>query len=304
MNYDPSQGARIGRVTGSLAAGVVGLSQYQKPIDVYRRVIGEIAFAPSGKPHHERGHRLQPALIEYALDEIGASDLNLQSEVWLSHVAPWAGATLDALSDDFVIEAKTARTNLEWGRPGTDQIPEAYYIQCQWNLAHTDHSVCYVPVLFGEPFEFQLYKIKRNDTLTNKLFKIIGDWHAAHVAKNAPPDNAPADGSEELLTHIPKAVDDFAPNDRELDALIEQYRGISDAEKTARDYKKELANIILGALGEYKKYKTDNTIVTRVQKREQTRFNSRAFKDKYPDLYDGFKEPISDVEYIVCKRID
>jgi predicted phage-related endonuclease len=61
---------------------------------------------------------------------------------------------------------------------GTSQIPLTYAAQCMWLLHVLGADVCHVAVLFGQPFLFKRYKIRRDDAVIAYLVREADAFHA------------------------------------------------------------------------------------------------------------------------------
>jgi predicted phage-related endonuclease len=78
----------------------------------------------------------------------------------------WTAAP-DSYCDDpdnvYAVEAKTAQYSDGWGLEGTAEIPPYYFAQAVWQMIVTGVRKVYIPVLFGQPFEFREYVIEWAD---------------------------------------------------------------------------------------------------------------------------------------------
>lgn len=132
MALSPEDSGRIG---GSDAAALVGLSPWQTPLTVYARIVSGEGQPDS--PALRRGRLLEPVVrAMYAEDE----SVELLGPTNLRHPKlEWVRASLDDVGrrqgrGRHAVEYKTdtARGIHKWGPPGSDEVPEQYNCQTQW----------------------------------------------------------------------------------------------------------------------------------------------------------------------------
>ena len=95
------------------------------------------------------------------------------------HSVAWMGATGDYVGDNGVnVSIKTTNRGEGWGEPWTDQIPEQYLTQSQWEMSVFGLEETHVAVLGPTPSEFRIFRVPISYTLIDKLVQICGDfWH-------------------------------------------------------------------------------------------------------------------------------
>ncbi|MBL4700841.1 MAG: YqaJ viral recombinase family protein [Phycisphaeraceae bacterium] len=98
------------------------------------------------------GNRLEPTVLDYAEEQLG--ELKRNVVVWDPQGGPIA-STLDGqvIADSVPVEAKTSGIegpiHGNWGDEGTDEVPDAYLIQCQVQLLCTGADICHLVALLG-----------------------------------------------------------------------------------------------------------------------------------------------------------
>ena len=60
--------ARLGKITSSVAAGALGLSEYMTPVQAWLSVLGESPDIDTKAT--DRGNRLEDTVLDYAADEL------------------------------------------------------------------------------------------------------------------------------------------------------------------------------------------------------------------------------------------
>ncbi len=155
---------------------IAGLSPFCTPLELYARKRG---LLPEPEDRHlwRRGRSLQAVLLKWYSEDhkvmVAAND-----EEWQSGKYEWLVGTPDGFALNArcersrVIEAKTARSKLGWGEPGTGEVPESYAIQAQAYMEICDLPTCDFVVDFGsDPDEPGYYTVKRDPALMALLIQ-------------------------------------------------------------------------------------------------------------------------------------
>lgn len=179
------QARRLG-IGGSDAAGVLGLSKYKTPLQVYLDKIGQAPPRVVGE-EVEWGNRLEDDVIDAYRDRMG---VDVVTGVFLaSDVHPFMLANLDGLaSNGRIVEAKTAgyRTMHEWGEEGSDFVPVDYLCQAQHYLAVTNAAACDIAVLFGGQ-RFAVYTIEPDAEFRDAMIEREAEFWRCVEARIPPP---------------------------------------------------------------------------------------------------------------------
>lgn len=89
---------------------------------------------------------------------------------------------------DYILECKTAGNFAasDWGKEGTDEIPESYKCQVAYYAGIADVSKVDIAVLIGGN-DFRIYRYMRDRKLENQLFQIaINFWNKHIIPRIAP----------------------------------------------------------------------------------------------------------------------
>jgi len=100
------------------------------------------------------------------------------------------GATPDyeVIGEDALLECKTAGffSGQNFGLGGSDEVPDQYVIQCQWQLAITGKALCYLAVLIDNS-RFEIFKIVRDEDLINMLGTRAKAFYKDYYLADVPP---------------------------------------------------------------------------------------------------------------------
>lgn len=179
-------------VTASKVAAILGLSTWDSPYSMWRKMRGDVVEPPREPTEaQERGLALEDAILDWFYGKHPVTDSGRQ--IVIEH-GDWALATLDSrgwdnLADEHVIvEAKSAASSEGWGADGTDEVPADYYAQVMFQLALCpDIPRAYVPVIFGRPqFRFGCYVIERDDLLCANILEHCREFYDSLSSDHVP----------------------------------------------------------------------------------------------------------------------
>ena len=150
-----------------------------------------------------------------------------------------------------ILEVKTASqfAAREWGEQGTDQVPEAYALQCQHEIMVRPGIVrCHLAVLIGGQ-KLQSYIVERDDELIEDLLRIERRFYADAI-RGIPPDMDGSEAATEYLRGLnPRDTGEKIDLTDEVESLALAYLAASASEKAAGEEKATAANRLREAMG-------------------------------------------------------
>ena len=287
-------------IGGSDAAAVCGLSPWKTPHDIFLEKIG-LAPLVDETPAMRWGNLLEDAVADEYATQTGRKvrrarvmRRHKRHTYMIAHLDRTVDriAAGDSTGPTRIVEVKTVGkwANLdEWGEPGTDELPDYYLTQAHHNLAVTGADVCDMPILIAGQ-DFRIYSVKRNEKIIADLVEIERVfWKecvepmtaptaetAAAIAKRYPfsRTNTITGSDEDLLTvlmllEVRTKIDTLEDRREELEALLKL--AITDA-------------------GDALKLDGESRIVARWKTQTAYRFDSSAFREKFPDLHAAFRK--------------
>jgi putative phage-type endonuclease len=183
-------------ISASKVPAILRVSPFQSRFTLWQTMTGNIPQWEGNKTT-ERGTFLEAAVIGWFKEQHkGELDVDKGRSYAHSDHPEWTAApdaiAADLSTDDLAwnigVEAKTAQYSDGWGQAGTAEIPPYYLAQAVWQMIVTGFRKVYVPVLFGQPFEFREYVITWEDVEAD-VPAIIAEVIAFQVslADNNPP---------------------------------------------------------------------------------------------------------------------
>lgn len=279
-------------IGGSDVAGILGLSKWSTPLQVYQQKRGEIADQPDNATMRW-GRYLEPVVRQAYADETG-NEVRVLDQLVRHHSHDFMIANLDgfvapASGPRRVFEAKTARTAEGWGEPGSDQIPQPYLLQVQHYMAVTGFVVADVAVLVGGS-DFRIYEVPEDRELQEMLVDAEAEFWG-RVQRGDPPE--PVTVADAVARWGRSSRSDIVMADAEALAAVQALRAARDSIKVAEDIEATAKAVLMRAMGECDTLAdaTGKALVTWRAAAPAQRFDAAAFKAAHPDLHAQFVKP-------------
>jgi putative phage-type endonuclease len=309
-------GDRTTYIGGSDIAKLVGVSDYGTPVTVVAEKIGRlIPEDPSDKDAVIAGIIKEPLLAREYARRKGVS-VRRYNQTLRHPEYPFLAANVDRLIvgvPDKGLEVKVAGLGaalkkdeydeLVWGPDGTDRVPDAYAIQCQWYMFIAS-------AYFGRPFtswdlfaevggtDFRTYPIPADPELQRHLAeRAIYYWTTFVSAKELPSATTEADARMKWpQARVGSAVE---ASDEILDIVRVERKVSRELDELKGTHELLRARII--------DYIADNETLTRDGKpiatlKGRRAFDQLAFNSAHPDVYKKFE--ISTVDKDALKKAE
>lgn len=234
---------------GSDAGTCVGMNQYSSLITLYSNKKGLVKDAEDNE-----AMRLGRDLEQYVADrfmEVTGKKLVNDNFFYLDDEYDFISANVDrrVVGENAGFEAKTMSSfngyNIEAG-----EIPSHYYCQCQHYCMVRGWDYIYIGILVLQR-GFYWHKIERDEDFISRLRREEVNFWTRYVQKNIIP--AP-DGSDASLDTLKQLYPEPTKNSEiavpGLDAMIRDYKAVSEMAKDYEQRKKSLQALICSKLGD------------------------------------------------------
>ena len=277
---------------GSDAGVVMGYNPYKSRLSLWMEKTGQ--KEPDDLSKNQRvywGIKNEPNIAEWFTEETGKKVHRcgtMQRED-----APWLLANVDRMveGENAGLEIKTAGVSQASLWKG-DEVPDAYYCQCQHYMMVTGCEKWYIAVLIGG--NEAIYKeIPRNEEFIRDMYhKEAVFW--TMVENNVMPevDGAPDTGTA-LNILYPQATDSYMEVDctEEMDELFENYQEYKKSIKTFELYIAECENKIKALMGENELIRIgDKHKATWSNMAGRVTIDTKALQKDLPDVYEKYKK--------------
>lgn len=238
-------------IGASETAAIMGFSIWKTAAEVYAEKTGLLADDETSEAAHFGNVLEEVVAQEYALRMKVKVRRNNKTLRHKKHAFMLCHLDRVVKGEKKIVECKTASAYLadKWGEEFTDQVPEAYVIQVQHQMAITGYPVADIPVLIGGN-QLKIYTVKRDEELIKLVTQSVVNFWQNHVQKNsAPPLDYQHNSTETLIKKLYPGTDgseiDITPLENWHTVLTESKAKIKDYEAIAQGAK----NHITGYLG-------------------------------------------------------
>lgn len=261
----------------SESGAVLGLSPYKTPLHLYREKIGEIEPAPPGIPMRA-GNALESLVLDLFSEETGKLVGDRQAE-FDDDDYPFLMCHVDGLTHTGeIVEAKTSGSELGWGTPGTDQIPQAYLAQVTVQMYLAGLKIAYVPVLIGRE-DFRIYKVERDEELERMIVpKLISFWKD-HVEKRIPPPPVTLD---DVYAAFPKHEPLQVEATESIYGTVLSLGRVKEELKSLKEKEEEYQKIILSHMGVADELVYGGKTLATWRTQTSKRLNTARLKELFP----------------------
>jgi putative phage-type endonuclease len=262
---------------GSDIAAALGLSQYKTPYALWLDKTGRDTIAEPDDEARERMHwgtvledvvaREYMARTGTRVQRINAT-LRHPTHAWaLANIdravtepgrrATWSDGQARVIGASGILECKTAHAmalrGAEWGEPGTDQVPQSYYLQALWYMGITRVDRADIACLFGGQ-RFAVYPLAFDAAIFDDILNQAGEWWQRHVVADTPPPTVTeaetrqrwprhAAGAARIVgPEIAQAVAELADVKRRIAELEEEEQALRDRVTVAFEDAESISN--------------------------------------------------------------
>jgi putative phage-type endonuclease len=218
-------GSKPINISASRGAAVLGLSEFSTPLQVWLKIMeaSTPGFCEDNNyvlpPFEENdamrwGNAFEDAICELITAKTNQSVIHRERAYEMAGY-PYITCHIDGIAGNLQ-ENKTTSSIVfrkKWGEPGTDRVPQSYYLQCQHQMMCTDIDSCDVNVLvFPETVDnwphidlddadligrwsmvlnemgyFHQYHIEKNQTLQDKMLEhYVAFWNNNVIGEKPP----------------------------------------------------------------------------------------------------------------------
>lgn len=276
-------------IGGSDVAGVLGVSKWATPLDVYNSKINDVSeddLADTNEAIHF-GNVLEDVVAQEFCRRTGMK-VQRRNRVYRHNEHPELIANIDraVVGERAGLECKTSSAWMadQWGESGTDEVPIPYILQCQHYMEVTGLRKWWVAALIGGN-DFRWYPIPFNEDLADHIVKNCTDFWHQHVVKRVPPKPTNLEDIAKLY-ETTKDVRTIVATDEVFDAL-NRIKELKDSEKLLGGEQADCKMVIQEFMGEANTliHPTTGDIIATWKRSESNRLDTNALKKDHPDLY-------------------
>jgi len=274
-------------IGGSDAAVILGLSKYKTPLQLAEEKLGR-AEPFQGNRFTEAGNRLEDVIAQWYADTTGEKIARVNRTLRLK-AYPFIMAHVDrrVLNKYRVLECKSADkwTMDQWGEEGTDEVPDAYFIQVQHYLMFPAFLDGDLAALIGGN-DFRIYHIEPDTELQDMILRAeIEFWET--IQRGDLPDPINTEDTKR------RWQSDNGETVYATDQVIQWHEQLVEAKQAQKDLEKKIDELKTNI----QKFMQDYTILRDPHGKKLhswkvqalSSFNEQALKAEHPDIFDACK---------------
>ncbi len=253
-----TDGTVIKKVSGTMMAGILGISPWSSPFQVACDLLGLAREDISGKPAVKNGNIQEGRIIRYAGEQYSDKGLFLaakevyekragdhdswvsdfDSDIFAGHVD---GIVIAPNGQDYILEIKTSSNLDSW----INGVPKYYYWQVAlYNrfLTHRDHAYVVLGIMdqqaYRDPMSWMpnantvvMYEMPIDSDEVEQGMAQVRDWYGKYIANGITPDYDPSNpGDVEMYSHLVGLTDDVSSVQSLVDQLGQTEQAIAEYE--------------------------------------------------------------------------
>lgn len=246
--FDRRQG-----IGSSDAPAILGLDPYRSAFDVWVEKRGD---AP---PQVERevmewGKRLQEPIARAYAEKTKRDLVYLFDQPLLNRERPWQFASPDALCPEewIVVEVKNvgAQGRKRWGEEGSDEVPEHFYVQGQYQLSTLGYGRIEMPVLFGGN-KLVVYAFDEDPALQEIILSRVEHFWLKNVQADIPPRISGTERTRQwLAARYPRHLSGMRVAEPEERTLVLSYHRLREIADTVGAHLEDVAAKLKAQIGD------------------------------------------------------
>ncbi len=238
-------------------AGIVGVSTYRTPIQVYQEKVGD--SEPVEQTWRMRmGQILEDAIADAYSESTGRRLAKMSTVHHKAHPFLFAHPDRRIVGEPGLVEIKATERRSSYD----DGPPPAVRVQCQWQMALTDRLFCDVAVLSGTS-GIDIHTIERDQELIDALTDAAVTFWQDHIVPHVPP---PVDGTDAyrrylIAMHPREQVEEVVATAEQV-LLLDELKAATASVRTAEQHQSLVENRIREAMGTAGRLLAPNAVVT------------------------------------------
>ena len=268
-------------IGGSDVAPILGLSRWRTPRDIWLSKI-DTTVDIEDQPTVQQliGTALEEHVLRLYSEQTGRT-VRRSHQLLRDPDHPCLVANLDARAAGRIIEIKTARNSDDWGDPGSDDIPQEYWLQVQHYLQVTRTPVADVAVMFLNETTpaVSVYEVPRSDDYREVVAELV-DWWGRHVeGKSEPAPTTSADCGRRW----PRSIGRGAIATHECLIAIEELRKLKTELKALEERKDDLETVIKATMASAERLHQSGTVLATWKTQSTSRVDTKRLRAEFPE---------------------
>jgi len=273
---------------GSDASVIMGINPWKSRLQLWmEKTGGQEPEDLSGNQRVYWGMKNEANIAEWFMEQTGKKVI--RRGMMQSCDYPWMLASVDreVVGEKAGLEIKTAGVDqAKYWRD--DNIPDAYYLQCQWYMGVTGYDRWYIAVLIGGN-DARWNVVERNqEEIDHLIFEGQKFWNLV-VGKVMPDPDGSDSAAGVLASMYPGGRAETINLDR-LALTYEKMKRFEEAEKAAKAGRDECKQQIMSAMGNFEVAEISGNKVTWKTQAGRVTIDSKKLKADLPEVFEKYSK--------------
>ncbi len=272
-------------IGGSDASIIAGMNRWKSPFQLWQEKTGQVEPEELDDNEYIYWGRVLEQAVADRFTELTGKKVHKQGMLQ-NNSYPWMLANVDRMvvGENAGLECKTTNSfaGKQWDG---DNLPDAYYLQCQHYMMATGLEKWYIACLIGGN-HFVWKPIERNEEDIQALFKLEQKFWEINVQQGVMPDVDGTDScTQALRERFPGGNIEEIELPSDAEPLLKALDAYKESEKQSKEKIKELQNRLCLMLGDYEAGRCGDRLITWKTQKGRTTIDSKTLKKELPEVF-------------------
>lgn len=277
-------------IGGSDASIIAGMNRWKSPFQLWQEKTGQIEPEELDDNEYIYWGRVLEQAVADRFSELTGKQVHKQGMLQNKDY-PWMLANVDRMivGENAGLECKTTNSfaGKQWDG---DNLPDAYYLQCQHYMMATGLEKWYIACLIGGN-HFVWKPIERNEEDIHALFNLEKKFWEINVQKGVMPDVDGTDScTQALRERFPGGNVEEIELPSDAEQILKDLDMYQESAKQSKEKIAELKNKLALMLGDHEAGFCGDRLITWKTQKGRVTVDGKALKKEMPEIFDKYSK--------------
>ena len=277
-------------IGGSDASIIAGMNRWKSPFQLWQEKTGQVEPEELDDNEYIYWGRVLEQAVADRFSELTGKQVHKQGMLQNKDY-PWMLANVDRMivGENAGLECKTTNSfaGKQWDG---DNLPDAYYLQCQHYMMATGMKKWYIACLIGGN-HFVWKPVERNEEDIQALFNLEKEFWEINVQKGVMPDVDGTDScTQALRERFPGGNVEEIELPSDAEQILKDLDMYQESEKQSKEKIAELKNRLALMLGDHEAGFCGDRLITWKTQKGRVTVDSKALKKEMPEIFDRYSK--------------
>lgn len=277
-------------IGGSDASIIAGMNRWKSPFQLWQEKTGQVEPEELDDNEYIYWGRVLEQAVADRFSELTGKQVHKQGMLQ-NKAYPWMLANVDRMivGENAGLECKTTNSfsGKQWDG---DNLPDAYYLQCQHYMMATGMEKWYIACLIGGN-HFVWKTVERNEEDIQALFNLEKEFWEINVQQGVMPDVDGTDScTQALRERFPGGNIEEIELSSDAEQLLKALDAYKESEKQSKEKIAELKNRLALMLGDHEAGRCGDRLITWKTQKGRVTVDGKALKKEMPEIFDKYSK--------------